>query len=63
MNRRGNRSDRALSEALKKSGGVPVYEGSLEQLAVRIDAAAAPLLSARRQGLRPIMWWEFLLTQ
>jgi negative regulator of sigma E activity len=53
------RTDRAITDALRSMSSEP-YQRSLDELAKRIDSAAAPLLAARRQGgQRPIVWWDF----
>ena len=53
------RTDRAIADALRSVSSEP-YQGSLDDLATRIDSAAAPALAARRQGgQRPVVWWDF----
>jgi negative regulator of sigma E activity len=53
------RTDRAIADALRSVSGES-YQGSLEELAKRIDIAATPILAARRQsGQRPVVWWDF----
>ena len=57
MNRK--RTDRAIADALRSVSSEP-YQKSLDELARRIDAAAAPILAARRLGgQRPVVWWDF----
>src|SRR5438046_2488816 len=51
--------DRAVADALR-TASVDPYQGSLGDLARRIDAAAVPVLAARRPGeQRPVLWWDF----
>src|SRR2546430_1498486 len=53
------RTDRAIADALRSASGEP-YQGSLDELAKRIDSAAAPVLAARRHGGQgPVVWWDF----
>ena len=53
------RTDRAIADALRSVSSEP-YQGSLDELAKRIDSAATPILAARRQGgQRPVVWWDF----
>ncbi len=57
--KRTHPTDRAIADALRSAAGEP-YQGSLVDLARRIDAAAVPIFAARRQGVRPsVMWWDF----
>lgn len=59
MTRSADRSDRDIAGVLRAAGSEPAFEGPLDNLATRIVAAAAPLLAARRQGYRPLMWWDY----
>jgi negative regulator of sigma E activity len=53
------RTDRAIADALRSAASEP-YQGSLDELARRIDAAAVPILAARRQSVsRSVVWWDF----
>lgn len=56
---KSRRTDRVIADALRSLPSIP-YQGSLDSLAERIDAAALPILAARRQvGQRPLVWWDF----
>ena len=59
MKRRVDRSDREIADALRAGSSEPVFRGSLDSLASRIDAAAAPFLALRRQGHRSMMWSDY----
>jgi hypothetical protein len=53
------RTNRAIADALRSASSKP-YQGSLDELARRIDAAAVAILTARRPGVpRTVVWWEF----
>jgi hypothetical protein len=60
MNPNDPRVDRVIASGLRAAAGENSYAGSLDDLAARIDAAAAPLLAARRNGsMRPFAWWDY----
>jgi len=56
MTSRDNRTDRGIARALRELSRP--YSGNLESLARRIDASAAPLLSAR-VGRPQLAWWDY----
>jgi hypothetical protein len=60
MNPNDPRVDRVIANALRVAGSEKSYGHSLEDLAARIDGAAAPLLAARRnESMRPFAWWDY----